>query len=214
MLSPSATNDFVFSYTRNFWQWGSVNAPPQLPGLGGAVEIASGPANQIAESATAATILIPYNINTQSVRQRFWDGQDSMFKDDVTMIKGNHVFQFGGLYQRNFDFHMRTDNGNGVNNAIVYQIGSQGINFTNSPYIPATVPAGQQSNYAALYSEVLGLVNQPQVAYTRAGTNLTLQPVGSVATDQSVIPTYNLYALDTWHMKPTFTLTYGLGWAA
>lgn len=211
-LSATSTNNFVYSYTRNFWQWGSVNAPPQLPGLGGAVEIASGASNAIAESATAANILIPYNINTQSVRQRFWDGQDNMFKDDVTTIKGNHIFQFGGLYQRNFDYHERTDNGNGVNNAIVYQIGSSGINFTGFQY-PSTVPAANQQNFQNLYAEVLGLVNQPQVAYTRSGANLTIQPVGSAAYDQSIIPTYNLYALDTWHIKPSLTLTYGLGWA-
>ncbi|MDP8979731.1 MAG: carboxypeptidase regulatory-like domain-containing protein [Acidobacteriota bacterium] len=211
-INPTTTNNFVFNYTRNFWQWGSANAPPQLPGLGGAVEIASGATNSIAESSTAANILIPYNINTQSVRQRFWDGQDKLFRDDVSMIKGTHLFQFGGLYQRNYDYHSRTDNGAGVNNQIVYQIGSAGINFTNSPYIPSTVPSSQFSAYQNLYSEVLGLVNQPQVAYTRAGKDLTLQPIGSSAFDQSLIPTYNVYFSDTWHVKPTFTLTYGISY--
>jgi hypothetical protein len=33
------------------------------------------------------------------------------------------------------------------------------------------------------------------------------------AFDQATIPYYNVYFSDTWHMKPTFTLTYGLGWA-
>ena len=212
-ISPTLTNSFIFNYTRNFWQWGSANAPPQLPGLGGAVEIASGAPYATAESSTAAQILIPYNINTQSTRQRFWDGKDRLLRDDLTMIKGNHLFQFGGSYQRNFDFHSRTDNGNGINNQVVYQIGSSGINFTNSPYIPASVPASQQSNYVNLYSEVLGMVFQPQVAYTRAGTNLQLQPVGDSAFDQSIIPTYNLYFTDTWKFKPSLTLTYGLGYA-
>lgn len=213
VLSPTTTNSFLYNYTRNFWQWGSANAPPQLPGLGGAVEIASGATNSSAESATAANILIPYNINTQSVRQRFWDGQDNLLKDDISSIHGNHLFQFGGSYQRNYDYHMRTDNGNGINNQIVYQIGSSGINFANTgAYTPSTVPSNQVTNYNNLYSEVLGLVNQPQVAYTRAGANLALQPVGSVAFDQSIIPTYNVYFGDTWHMKPSFTLTYSLGW--
>jgi hypothetical protein len=149
-LTPTTTNSFIVNYTRNFWQWGSANAPPQLPGLGGAVEIASGAAYSAAESSTAAQILIPYNINTQSTRQRFWDGKDWLLKDDLSMIKGNHLFQYGGSYQRNFDYHSRTDNGNGINNQIVYQIGSSGINFTNSPYIPSSVPSSQQSNYANL----------------------------------------------------------------
>ena len=63
-------------------------------------------------------------MNTQSVRQRFWDGQDKMLRDDVTMIKGNHLVQFGGTYERNYDYHLRNDNGQGIMNATVYQIGS------------------------------------------------------------------------------------------
>ena len=58
-------------------------------------------------------------MNTQNVPQRFWDGKDNQFKDDLTLVKGNHIVQFGALYQRNDDYHMRTDNGVGVNNAIV-----------------------------------------------------------------------------------------------
>jgi hypothetical protein len=30
--------------------------------------------------------------------------------------------------------------------------------------------------------------------------------------DQSIIPSYNVYFTDTWRMKPSFTLTYGLGY--
>ena len=211
-ITPSTTNEFRFNYTRNFWQWGSANAPPQLPGLGGAVEIASGAGASTAESSTCANTLIPYNVGTQCTRQRFWDGQDKMVRDDLTMIKGNHLFQFGGSYQRNYDYHMRTDNGSGINDQIVYQIASANINFTNSPWIPTTVGSSYLSNYRNLYSEVLGLVSQPQVAYTRSGDNLTVNPVGQPAFDQSIIPYYNVYFSDTWRMKPSFTLTYSLGW--
>jgi hypothetical protein len=48
------------------------------------------------------------------------------------------------------------------------------------------------------------------VFYARSGGNLL--PVPSSIFSQSVIPSYNLYLSDTWHIKPTFTLTYGLGW--
>lgn len=207
-ISANTINDFKYSYLRNFWQWSSANAPAQLPGLGGAVEVGDGAAGT-AESTAA---LIPYNVNTQSVRQRFWDGQDNMLKDDITMIHGNHLFQFGGTYQRNFDYHSRTDNGNGINDQVVYQITSTGINFTNSPYIPSTVPTSQQSSYENLYSEVLGLVAQPQVVYSRAGANLALQPIGTPAFDKSVIPFYEEYFGDTWHVKPSLTFTYSLGY--
>ncbi|MGO9260823.1 MAG: carboxypeptidase-like regulatory domain-containing protein [Bryobacteraceae bacterium] len=201
-ITPNTTNTVVFNYTRQFWQYGSENAPPQLPGLGGAVEIGG-------ESANA---LIPYNVNTASVRQRVWDGQDKLLRDDLTMLRGNHLFGFGGAFQRNFDYVSRTDNGNGVNDQIVYQVTNTGVNFTNSPYIPTTVPASQYSNYESLYAEVLGIVSQSQVMYTRSSPQLNLEPLGTPATARDIIPYYSVYFYDTWHARPTFTVTYGLGW--
>jgi hypothetical protein len=206
-ITPSLTNTFNFSYLRNFWQWATQAGLPQPGlGLGGAVEIGG-------ESANA---LIPYNVNTQSVRTRFWDGHDVTARDDLSLLKGNHLFQFGGMYERNMDYHSRNDNGNGIMSSIVYQIGQgPGIAMSN-PYRPAgpadTLPAGQASTWDNLYAEVLGMVDQPQVAFTRAGQQLTLQPLGTQAFDKDIIPTYNVYFSDTWHMKPTFTFTYGLGY--
>jgi len=209
--TPTITNDVRFNYTRNFWQWADSNDPPQLPGLGGALEIGAGAAGT-AESTNA---LIPYNVNTTNARQRFWDGQDKMIRDDVTMIKGNHLVTFGGLYQRNFDYHERTDNGIGTNNQVVYQISGQSyLNWGSGSgsYIPSTVGSSYASAWENLYAEELGIVNLPGVVYTRAGSNLTLQPVGSAATDKSVIPTYNFYFADSWHVKPTVTINYGLSY--
>jgi hypothetical protein len=203
-ITPTTTNTLVLSYTRSFWQWGSENAPPQLPGLGGAVEIGG--------ETAGLNALIPYNVNANGVKQRFWDGQDKLLRDDLTILKGNHLLGLGGAYQRNFDTFSRTDNGLGVNNQIVYQINSTGVNFTNSPYIPATVPSSQLSNYESLYSEVLGIVNLPQVMYARSSPQLSLQPVGTPAADRDIIPYYSVYFHDAWRAKPSFTVTYGLGW--
>ena len=203
-INPTTTNTLVFSYLRQFWQWSTDNGPAQGFGLGGALEIGG-------ESSSA---YIPYNVNSQSVRQRFWDGQDKSLKDDLTMLKGNHLFGFGGTYQRNFDYHSRTDNGAGTNDQISYLSTSAGFNWTSPSvqYIPTTVPSSQYSTYETLYAETLGMLSSTQVMYTRSIPGLTPLPVGTPATDKSIIPTYATYFYDTWHMKPTFTLTYGLGW--
>jgi hypothetical protein len=204
-ITSSLTNDLHYSYLRNFWQWGTDGAPPQIAGLGGAVEIGG---------ETAGTnALIPYNVNSQSVRQRFWDGQDHLIRDDLSWVKGNHLLQFGASYQHNFNFHTRDDNGAGIFNNTVYQVGGAiaGVNFA-SGYIPAGLPANQISNWDNLYTEVLGIVSQPQVLYTRAGSNLTLQPLGTNLSDKVNIPYYNEYFGDTWRMTKSFTLTYGLGY--
>jgi hypothetical protein len=113
-ITDKITNDFHYNFLRNFWSWSDNDAPPQISGLGGAIE-------PFGESATEA--LVPFNVNTQSIRTRFWDGQDHFLRDDVTIVKGNHLIQFGGQYQHNFNYHQRTDNGGGINFTPTYQLG-------------------------------------------------------------------------------------------
>ncbi len=73
---------FPLQLLRNYWSWSDNNAPPQIAGLGGALE----PFGE-----TAGNVLAPFNVNTQSIRTRFWDGQDHFFRDDLTFLKGNHL---------------------------------------------------------------------------------------------------------------------------
>lgn len=204
-LRPTLTNDFHYNFLRNYWEWGTKGAPPQLAGLGGALEIGG-------ESA-GLNALVPYNVNAQSVRSRFWDGQDHMLRDDLSWVKGNHLVQFGGSYQRNFNFHQRDDNGAGIFKNAVYQIGGAtgGLNFL-SAYIPSNLPANQIGNWNNYFTEVLGIVSQPQTLYARAGASLTLQPPNSNVSDKVTIPYYNLYIGDTWKAKKNLTLSYGIGY--
>jgi hypothetical protein len=207
-ITTNTTNDFHFSYLRNYWSWGSAANPPQLAGLGGALE----PLGE--QGAGAGFALTPYNVNTQSVRTRFWDGHDTMLRDDISMLKGNHLFQFGGTYQRNWDYHQRTDNGGGINYQPVYQLGTTagaGIDMTG--FLPANLAASSASTFGRDYAAVLGIVSVAQTAFTRTGANLTLNPPLTPASDKSTIPFYNVYFSDSWRMKPSITLTYGLGWA-
>jgi len=204
-LSNTWTNSIRYSFLRNWWQWNRYGGQVQFPGLGGALEPGG-------ESATQA--LIPYNVNNQQTRSRFWDGQDNMIRDDATWIHGKHMIQFGGMYQHNFNWHSRTDNGGGINYYPAYQIGagSSGNNLAMAGYQPAGLATTDVTNWNRDYAEVLGMVSISQVAYTRSGTNLTLNPPLTPAQDKVTIPYYNFYGSDTWRMTPKFTLTYGLGW--
>jgi hypothetical protein len=205
-ITNNVTNNFYYSYLRNYWARSSNGQPPQVAGLGGAIE----PFGE-----TSSNVLAPYNLNTQSVRTRFWDGQDNMIRDDLTWLKGRHFFQFGGIYQHNWDYHQRTDNGGGINYQTVYLTGSgvtdNGMNMTG--YIPTAISAaGLSSTWNKDYGIVLGVPGVTQIAYTRTGSNLNLNPPNTPAFDQSTIPFYNLYFSDTWRLKPSLTLSYGLGW--
>jgi len=206
-IGSNLTNDFHYSFLRNYWQWNRTGDIPQTSTLGGALEIFSG------QSAGQTQDLGPYNVNTQQTRNRFWDGHDQMFRDDISILKGNHLFTFGSAYEHNWDYHQRTDNGGGINNQVVYDLG----NGTSGSGLAADIPLCSQtgvtiSNCSSLTAAALGITSISQVAYTRSGPTLTLNPLGSPAFDKSTIPFYNVYFTDTWHMKPTFTLTYGLGW--
>ncbi len=76
----------------------------------------------------------------------------------------------------------------------------------------AGVPATGTTNTRIL-AAALGIVTDSQVAYTRSGPSLSLNAPLTPAQDKATIPYYNLYASDTWHIKPTLTINYGLGWA-
>jgi Carboxypeptidase regulatory-like domain len=200
-ITPNVTNDFHYSYLRNFWSWSDDNAPPQ-PGTD-----STGVLEPLGETATG--VLAPYNVNNQNIRTRFWDGHDNTVRDNVTVLHGTHLFQFGGTYEHNFNYHERTDNGGGINYTLTYQLGDNAGAGTVSG-----LPAALSSVTAARdYAAVLGIVTDSQIAYTRTGADLALNPPLTPAFDKSTIPFYNVYFSDTWHFRPSLTATFGLGWS-
>jgi len=204
-VTTNFTNDFHYSYLRNWWLWGDNGAAPQLAGLGAALE-------PNGESATG--VLAPYNVNTQSTRTRYWDGQDNMIRDDMTRLRGNHVLQWGGTYQHNYNQHSRSDNGGGINYFPVDQLGSTG-SFNMTGFIPTAVSAGGPTitnDWVRDYGEILGMLSLDQIVYTRSGPQLTLNPPLTPVEDRVHIPYYNVYFTDSWKIRPTITLSYGLAW--
>jgi len=194
VLSPRLINDLRLSYTRNSWEWGSAGAPAQLPGLGAAVDFG----------------LLPFETARGNALSRYWNGQDKVVRNDLSLMHGNHLFQFGGTYTRWFLQHQRNDNGLNMISTPTYVLGTgEGI-ATPTTFIPAAVPSREYSRWHSLYSQTLGLVAESHVFYPRKGG--VLQPFGTSIKAASVVPNYNGYFSDTWKVKPTFTLTYGLGY--
>jgi carboxypeptidase family protein len=234
-VSSNVTNDVHFSYTRNWWAYADPSGVPNVAGFPAALEIGG----ENAGGDTSANPLFgPYNTNNQSTRTRYWNGHDSMYRDDVTWIKGNHLFQFGGNYLRANDTHNRNDNGQSINTFEQYIIGD-GLRTNLATFnidLTGNIPAGVTNvkAYQNLYSQVLGMVDETQSLYSRSlgsrvtGLPLNPRPAGDCAiagiaatadctnspslTNNSIIPTYNVYVTDSWHLKPTFSLNYGLGY--
>ncbi|HXY07286.1 MAG TPA: carboxypeptidase-like regulatory domain-containing protein [Terriglobales bacterium] len=204
-VNVHVTNDFRYSFLRNWWQWGSHGDPPQYSNLGAALE-------PLGEE-TPTQVAAPYNVNNQQTRTRFWNGRDHFFRDDVSWLKGSHLFQFGGQYQHNWNYHSRTDNGGTINYYPVYQIGdTAGAGTVDMSSLGSAFSNAILAREAAA---VLGIVTDTQQVYTYSvsGSNLLRNPPLTPAYDRVTIPYYNLYMNDTWRLKPSLTFTYGLGWA-
>jgi hypothetical protein len=227
-IRANLTNDFHFSYTRNWWAYLSPSGVPNVAGYPAALEIGG----------ETSSVFGPYNTNNQNTRTRYWNGHDYMYRDDLTWIKGNHLMQFGGMYLRNVDSHKRNDNGQSINTYEQYLIGlgnstslgSSGIDMTG--YVPTGLSGLSGSKYGNLYSMVLGMISSTQGLYSRGlgnqATGLPLNPFSSCAIASvaatadcvssppvlatSIIPTYSLYWSDSWRVKPKFTLNYGIGY--
>ena len=221
-ITPSLSNNFNYSFLRNWWQWGTRGGVPQVAGLGGAMEIGG-------ESTNA---LIPYNVNTQSTRSRFWNGHDQTWRDDMTLIHGNHLFTFGGSVQHNYDGHGRNDNGGGIDVFPTYQMGASsttsgaitGLNVA-STFQPtghdsqgnacsgACIGSSTQANqYRNFYAEVMGIVSQSQTVFSRQLPDLSLLPQGTPIVANVMTDYYAGYWGDSWKMKPSITLNYGLSY--
>ena len=212
-FTPNLTNDFHFTYTRNQWAWLRNGVAPQLAGAPGVVEIGG-------ESTNA---LIPINVDTQSARRRAWYEHDWDYRDELSWLKGNHLFQFGGDWLHEWWHFDRYDNVVGGLTTLIYEVDGGSLHMTPQ-YQPqacsATVTsqcldAGDASElgvWNSYYADLLGVVNHSSVVATRSGSNLTLNPLGTPAASYVLVNDPDVYFSDAWHLTPNLTLSYGLNW--
>lgn len=133
------------------------------------------------------------------------------FVDDVSWIKGNHTFQFGGnitlvsnardRFANSWDF--ATTNPTYYPASIIYNAvnayleSTRGYVVTSKTTLENAVAAvlGRYTQYTANYN------------YNHDGS---LRSLGSVTHREFATQGYELYIQDTWKMKPNLTLTAGL----
>ena len=62
-----------------------------------------------------------------------------------SLLKGNHLLQFGGQFQHNYDYHQRSDNGGGINFTPTYQLGdSAGAGLVDMSDLRRRLPDQQE----------------------------------------------------------------------
>jgi len=183
----------------------------------------AGPVALLIGSGVSSFIDSPIDMDTQRARfQAQWQ-QDWQFGDDMTKIWGKHEIRFGGNLNRLPFTHARADKVLGSITSLVAQIDGDQTYLTipaaNRPLtcgasISANcIPSNQATNWDRYYASALGLVDNVGVLAVR-NANLQPQPLGTfIRDDTNQYATY-FYLQDSWRVKPSLTLYYGLsyGW--
>lgn len=138
------------------------------------------------------------------------------FADDISWIKGKHTWQFG--FNFNFlrnpqssninSFASASDNPSWLDTAGMAGSGAPGHFDPGFEGYPA-VDSGFVNNYDYPMGALIGMITQVNAQYnfTKSGSTL---PDGTPVSRRFAADAWEMYAQDTWKVKPSLTLTLGL----
>ncbi len=200
-LTPHLINEFHTSYLLNYWTWerkGVANALSSVPaGL------------EFADSHFGC--MCPLNMNTQDARNRVWNGHDWTYSDTLNWVKGTHYMQFGGSIVHWWDHHVRDDQVVAGLPDLVYQLTKATGLKTSGDNRPTGLPSTLNGRWDTQYAQTLGFLGTAAQLFVRGGNDFHLTGAKTFS-DTSLIDSYSLYYNDSWKIRPTITLNYGLEW--
>ena len=147
-------------------------------------------------------------------RSRVFQTPVHNFVDDVSWTRGKHTFQFGTniRFIRNPRANFLSSFSLGVTNSS--GLDSAGIAGTTSPLDPGNNGfPGVSSNFVIGYNypliAMLGLVSELDATFNFDKTGATL-PQGAPLKRRFGADEYEFYLQDSYHLKPNFTINYGV----
>jgi len=218
-LTPHLTSVSTFDYLRHWWQWGTLH-PTNIPGPEGGYAQTNGLNASLSisgegigtnTSGPTGAGMQPINVDTQNARSRAWDGKDYNFNENLSWIAGKHLFQFGGRSEWQRFYHQRDDKVVGGLTSPVFTVGrlSAGSHVSGIPF-PVGF-SGSSSRWRTDYASILGIIERSQELLTRA-PDFSPNAPGTPLQQHTVVDSDSLYASDSWRIKPSVTLTFGLNW--
>jgi Carboxypeptidase regulatory-like domain/TonB dependent receptor len=196
VLRSNLVNNFRWGFTReSFGQIGTITAPYiQFRGL-----------NDNSTTNNSSYAFTP----TQNYQVPVHN-----FVDDISWIKGKHTLQFGGnlSFLRNPQSNNLNSFSTAVTNAswfVPSGLANQGGAFDPVVAGLPQIDPGFNNNYDYPMIALVGMVNQvnAQFNFNKNGTPLAQ---GTPVTRRFADDGYEMYAQDSWKVKPNLTVTYGL----
>jgi hypothetical protein len=129
------------------------------------------------------------------------------FVDDVSWIRGNHSYGFGG--------NIRFITNNRMSQAASFDAAIINPSYYNVSGAVLTDPFtnfDSQNDLRDALASVIGRYSQYS-ANLVYDSGLQLQPVGTATTRAFATQEYELYWQDSWRIRPNFTLNYGVRWS-
>jgi hypothetical protein len=226
--------DYAFnSMTSNVIRFGWIRSRVFLPGLSpsasattlalpgtdtsaGFIALAPG-------LAQTGLIDVPIDVDTQRARTQGNFQRNKQLVETFTHLQGKHTFTAGGDIRWMPLIAQRNDK-------VVGSLAS--LVATEDADVPGTTQSVSQADmppacsatittfcllptdvlrWQRLYAATLGIVDNVNVLGVRDG-NLNPQPFGTPLIANTTQRAYDSYFQDSWRIKPTLTLTYGLGY--
>ncbi|HEX4951240.1 MAG TPA: carboxypeptidase-like regulatory domain-containing protein, partial [Blastocatellia bacterium] len=173
---------------------------------------------------TQSLLSEPIDVGTQVARVQTSDNRIFQYNADMTWTKSGHTMTFGSHIRYLPTGHTRDDKVVGSLGALVAQIDSDlgagvTVGNTNRPRTCGTgittncLTASDVSQWNRLFASSLGLIDNINVLAVRDAQFKPL-PYGEVLVADTTLWAPEFYFQDTWRMRPSLTLTYGLnyGW--
>lgn len=226
-LTNSLIGEFRFGWVRNRTktdrqrpnQSATKLAIPGTSTAAGAIALDIG-----ALGGTQSLLAEPIDVGTQAARVQTSDNRIFQYNADMTWTKSGHTMTFGSHIRYLPTGHTRDDKVVGSLGALVAQIDSDLGSGVTVPAAsrPRTCTAAITTNCLAsgdtqqwnrLFASALGLVDNVSVLAVRDAQFKPL-PFGEVLVADTKLWAPEFYFQDTWRMRPSFTLTYGVnyGW--
>lgn len=223
-IRPTLLNTFRFGFVKDT-NASQALTPKESAGILNlpGTSTSAGPVAVLVGSGVSSFLDSPIDMDTQRARyQENWN-KDIQFSDDMNWIRGSHSMQFGAQLHALPYTHARADKVVGSLSSLLATIDGAG-GFLNVPAVNRPVTCGSGvttnclqsadlTNWNRYYASMLGLIDNVNILATR-DAKLNPLPFGTnLINHTNEFATY-FYWQDTWRIKKSFTLTFGLsyGW--